>query len=69
MAKVLRAGPGEALVDWRALTPAAELAHPSPDHFWPLLYALALREGDDPVSFPVEGFQNGSISMRAVRFG
>lgn len=67
--KVLRAGPGEALVDWRALTPAAELAHPTPDHFWPLLYAMALREGDDPVSFPVEEFQNGSISMRAVRIG
>ncbi|MBK7544335.1 MAG: 4,5-DOPA dioxygenase extradiol [Elusimicrobia bacterium] len=71
VADAVRAGRGESLADWRSLTPTAGHAHPhpTPDHFWPLLYALALREGDEPVTFPVEGFQNGSISMRAVRFG
>lgn len=69
VADAARAGRGDSLVDWRSLTPGAGLAHPTPDHFWPLLYALALRESDEPVTFPVEGFQNGSISMRAVRIG
>ena len=43
------------------------LAHPSPDHYVPVLYAQGAA-GRDDVSFPVEGF-DGSISMRAVRWG
>jgi 4,5-DOPA dioxygenase extradiol len=44
-------------------------AHPSPDHFIPLLYAQAASDERDRVSFPIEGFDAGSISMRAVMFG
>lgn len=47
----------------------ARLAHPSNDHFLPLLYTLSLREKNDEISFIYEGIQNGSISMRAVRIG
>ena len=43
--------------------------HPSPDHWWPLLYAYAATDARDEVTFPIEGFDLGSISMRAVRFG
>jgi 4,5-DOPA dioxygenase extradiol len=45
------------------------MAHPSPDHFIPLLYAHAASDTHDRVSFPIEGFDAGSISMRAVLFG
>jgi 4,5-DOPA dioxygenase extradiol len=45
------------------------LAHPSPDHYYPLLYAAGAAEEKDRVTFPIEGFDLGSISMRAVRFG
>ena len=46
------------------------MAAPTWDHYLPLVYALALRDGSqEKVSFPFEGFQNASISMRAVRFG
>ncbi len=47
----------------------ARLAHPHPDHWFPLLYAHAAAERADAVSFPVEGFDLGSLSMRAVRWG
>jgi len=43
-------------------------AHPTPDHYLPLLYAAAAASRDDAVTFPISGFET-SISMRAVRFG
>jgi len=45
------------------------LAHPTPDHWLPLLYAFAAGDKDDRVRFPIEGFDWGSISMRAILFG
>ncbi len=44
-------------------------AHPTPDHWWPLLYAVGASTQDDPVSYPIEGWDGGSLSMRAIRFG
>ncbi|MDP2341802.1 MAG: 4,5-DOPA dioxygenase extradiol [Deltaproteobacteria bacterium] len=44
-------------------------AHPSNDHWLPLLYAKgASDDDDDDVSFPVRGFDLGSFSMRAVLY-
>ncbi|HQZ16627.1 MAG TPA: 4,5-DOPA dioxygenase extradiol [Vicinamibacteria bacterium] len=43
-------------------------AHPTPEHYLPLLYAAGAG-GDDPVSFPITGFDLGSLSMRSVIFG
>lgn len=57
------------LIGYDALGREAELAVPTPDHYLPLLYVVALRRGDDPVSFPVEGVDGGSVSMLAVRIG
>ncbi len=48
---------------------AGRVAHPTPDHYLPLLYAAGAAERDDPVQFPVEGFDMASLSMRAVLFG
>jgi 4,5-DOPA dioxygenase extradiol len=45
------------------------LAHPTPDHYLPLLYAFGASADDDPVSFPVTGFDMGSLSMRTVAWG
>jgi 4,5-DOPA dioxygenase extradiol len=47
----------------------AALCAPTPDHFLPLLYVLAQAEDDDPVSFPIEGVDGGSVSMLGVRIG
>ena len=48
---------------------AGRLAHPTPDHYLPLLYAAGASEAGDTVRFPVSGFDAGSLSMRAVLFG
>lgn len=69
VAGALREGRKDALLGWESLTARARRAHPTPDHFWPLLYVAALRRPGEPLSFPVEGFQNGTIAMRAVQVG
>lgn len=56
------------LVDAWPDGPNARQVHPHPDHWFPLLYAYAATEADDSVSFPIEGFDLGSLSMRAVRW-
>jgi 4,5-DOPA dioxygenase extradiol len=44
-------------------------AHPTPEHYLPLLYSFGASLASDSVSFPIDGFDAGSLSMRAVRFG
>lgn len=48
--------------------PDAALAHPTPEHFLPLIYATAASDAGDEVDFPIEGFDMASLSMRSVRF-
>jgi len=54
----------------RALaTEAGHLSHPTPDHYLPLLYVAGASSSDDPVRFPIEGFDMASLSMRSVVLG
>jgi 4,5-DOPA dioxygenase extradiol len=57
------------LIDYGSMGRDARLSAPTPDHYLPLLYVLALQRDGDDVSFPVEGFDGGSISMLSVRIG
>jgi 4,5-DOPA dioxygenase extradiol len=57
------------LLDYESLGNDARLSVPTPVHFLPLLYILALRRPADAVTFPVEGVDGGSISMLTVRLG
>jgi 4,5-DOPA dioxygenase extradiol len=57
------------LVNYESLGRDAMLSAPTPDHYLPLLYVLAQHRPGEPVSFPVEGFDGGSISMLAVQLG
>ena len=57
------------LIDYESLGKDALLSAPTPDHYLPLVYILALQREDDKVSFPVEGFDGGSVSMTSVRIG
>jgi 4,5-DOPA dioxygenase extradiol len=59
----------DALVGFESLGRLASLAHPTNEHYLPLLYAAALRRVGEPVSFFHEGIDMGSVSMRGVRFG
>lgn len=44
-------------------------AHPTVEHYLPLLYCMGSTDERDPVSYPYEGFDFGSISMRAILLG
>lgn len=57
------------LVNYEALGRDAILSAPTPDHYLPLLYVIASHREGEPVSFPVEGFDGGSISMLTVQIG
>jgi 4,5-DOPA dioxygenase extradiol len=48
---------------------AAALAINSAEHYIPLLYTLALKDENEPVSFFADKVMGGSISMRSVRIG
>jgi len=66
---LLQAGEHSPLIAYESLGRDALLSVPTPDHYLPLLYVLGMRRGEEAVSFPVEGFDGGSISMLSVRFG
>ncbi|TAN40462.1 MAG: 4,5-DOPA dioxygenase extradiol [Nitrospirae bacterium] len=57
------------VVAYEKLGQDAMLSVPTPDHYLPLLYILGLRRTDDPISFPVQGVDGGSVSMLGVRIG
>jgi 4,5-DOPA dioxygenase extradiol len=67
--KLILDGDHEPLVNYESLGKDALLSAPTPDHYLPLLYVLALKRDGDRVSFPVEGFDGGSISMTTVQIG
>lgn len=67
--QLLAAGDHEPLVQYEILGRDALLSVPTPDHYLPLLYVIALRREGEPVSFPVEGVDGGSVSMLAVQVG
>ena len=66
---ILEQHDGKALLSHWPETDDGRLAHPTPDHWYPLLYAAGASTEHDAVSFPTEGFDWGSISMRNVVFG
>ena len=67
--ELLLAGDDAPLVNYEGLGRDAMLSAPTPEHYLPLLYVIALRREGEQVSFPVEGFDGGSISMLSVRIG
>jgi 4,5-DOPA dioxygenase extradiol len=67
--ELLLAGNEGPLIAYETLGPDAMRSVPTPDHYLPLLYVIALRRGGERVSFPVRGIDGGSISMIAVQVG
>jgi 4,5-DOPA dioxygenase extradiol len=67
--QMMLAGDYQPLIDYERLGPEAQLSIPTPDHYLPLLYTLGTRQRKEPVSFPIEGVDGGSISMLTVQIG
>ena len=50
-------------------SPTGRMAHPTPEHYVPLLYTAGAGSAGEPVRFANVGFDMGSLSMRAVIIG
>ena len=57
------------LFEFKNLGKSADLSIPTPDHYFPLLYPLALSGKDEPIRFFAEKCVAGSISMRSFIIG
>ena len=57
------------LINYEHLGHDAQLAIPTPEHFLLLLYVLGTQQPGEKLSFPVSGFDGGSISMLCVQVG
>ncbi len=65
----ISSGDHKALIEYEKLNSAAKLAIPTPDHYYPLLYSLALQDDKDKVSFFNDTAVGGSLTMTSVRIG
>lgn len=65
----INAGDHAALVNYKTLHKAATLAIPSVDHYFPLLYALALQDHNEQPVFFNDKAVAGSLTMTSVKFG
>jgi 4,5-DOPA dioxygenase extradiol len=65
MATAAHDGNHQPVIDFLQLGSMAEQAHPSYDHFLPLLYCLGVNEPDGEVRTFLEGFQWPAVSMRS----
>ena len=58
-----------ALPNYIKLGQLAKMAHPTHEHFLPLLYAAGAVDSNEPMRFFNTNFQGGSISMRSMVWG
>lgn len=67
--QALDRGDHAALLAYESLGPGARIAVPTPDHYFPLLYALGAARRDEAPRHRFEGFQAGTLSMRCLQWG
>ena len=65
----LQQGNLAALQNFQKLGALAKMAHPTYEHYLPLLYAAGAVDANEPMRFFNTSFQGGSISMRSVVWG
>jgi 4,5-DOPA dioxygenase extradiol len=56
----------KSLINYKTFSHATQLAAPTPDHYLPLLYSVALRDTKDSVSFFNDAAVAGSLTMTSV---
>ncbi len=62
-------GSHDKLIRYESLGREAQLAIPTPDHYWPLLYTLGLKGKGEDVQFFNDKAVGGSLTMTSVQFG
>ncbi|MCL4531041.1 MAG: 4,5-DOPA dioxygenase extradiol [Chloroflexi bacterium] len=69
IAKWISQNDHEPIIHYEKGDQASALAINTAEHYVPLLYSLALKDENEPVSFFADKVMGGSISMRSVRIG
>ncbi len=69
MKKLIETGDHKSLINYTSQGKAFNLAIPSPDHYLPLLYALALKGEKDPITFWNDKAVMGSLTMTSLTIG
>ena len=67
--KLILANEHQQLINYKALGREVELSVPTPEHYLPLLYALALKTENEEVTFFNDKCVMGSLNMTSVRIG
>lgn len=67
MKKHLSSNEFQPLIDWQQQGTAFQLAIPTPDHYYPMLYALALRTDKDTLTYFNDKAVMGSLTMTSFR--
>jgi 4,5-DOPA dioxygenase extradiol len=67
--KAMQEGDSKALQDFQKLGAVAQMAHPSYDHYLPLLYAAGAVDPKETPRFFNTSYQSASISMRSAVWG
>ncbi len=67
MKKFILEGDHQQLINYRSHGRAYNLAIPTPEHYLPLLYALALKEEDETVSLFNDKPVGGSLTMTSLK--
>jgi 4,5-DOPA dioxygenase extradiol len=57
------------LINYRGLGSEVKMSVPTPDHYLPLLYSLALKEENETLTFFNDKTVMGSLSMTSIRIG
>lgn len=69
MKELIQSGDHGGLVNYGTQGKAFQLSIPTPEHYLPLLYTLALKEEADPLSLFNDQLMMGSIAMTSLRIG
>ena len=69
MKKHILSGDHKKLIDFRSQGKSFDLAIPTPEHYLPLLYSLAMKDEKDPVSLFNDKAIAGSLTMTSVKIG
>ncbi len=67
MKKFILSGDHQQLINFQSQGKAFDLAIPTPEHYLPLLYALALKEGNEKVSLFNDKAVGGSLTMTSLK--
>ncbi len=57
------------LMNYNSLSKEVQMAIPTPDHFLPLLYSLALKKENEEISFFNDKAVMGSLTMTSLKIG